>query len=445
MNVTKIHQIIPRKLPGLLFVLLMIIALLGLVGCGGSGQTGSSGPLPAPSAPAVLQGYLGTQGAQYGSIGGVWQMSLNDTGHTYNIPLSSDLVQDGTGTTTLSNSVLQLAGVDAGNIGYAVEIPGRAVLYRPCGPNESTQTAPVIFVAQGACLNLNSTATFQFVQLPDMRWNPATDWAYGSVQTSTSGTQWSFSNLSLFTQSGNSVQAPAMLPAVCGASKNGNLISSLPDTANNIPATTIGVGPTGFFFADASLNSVPNGPGQSGTYLVSALPAKVGVIQPASALDTSAVMAAKYTGLLFEPCPSTSNGISCGEGGNANDLMTKLVAFVPGSSGALIGGGFPSSFSASGGIAFDLTQSPANNVGIMLGSQDSKNNGLYKTALATLPDPNSLCLSTTGAAGKDTGGNPTCTVPAVAVVGNPEGKYAIFLIAEDLLTSRPLGIYLYQQ
>jgi len=286
-------------------------------------------------------------------------------------------------------------------------------------------------IQQGDCLQLNGTAAFQFVPLPDARWNPATDWAYGSLQASTSGTQWSFSNLSLFTLSGSVVKAPAMQTGTCGDTKNGNVISILPDTTNNIPATTVGVGPTGYFFADASFSFSTE---------VLALPGKIGVIQPASALDTSAVTAASYKGLLFRAVPMNSPDY-----GTASNPMTQLVAFGPGTIGALAGGSYPSSQSNLGGVVFDLTQSPASNIGITLGTEDAKNNGLYKAASVTLPDSGNLCSTTTGTAGKDATGNPTCTVPAVAVVGNPEGKYAIFLIAEDLLTSRPLGIYLYQQ
>jgi hypothetical protein len=438
MNIITLHRKIPGTLLGLPFVFLMLIALLGLAGCGSSGQSGSSTVLPTPPTPAVVQGYLGTQGAQSANNGGgVWQMSLDDADHTYHIALSQDLGYEGIGTTTSSNGVVLVGQESVGNgIGYAVEIPGRATLYRPAGLSQYIYTAPVVLVAQGDCLNLNGTATFQFVPLPDMRWNPSTDWAYGSVQASTSGIQWNFSNLGLFTQGGSSVQTPALQAGTCADSSNGNMVSILPDTANNIPATTIGVGPTGFFFADASFTPSH----------VQVLPAKVGVIQPTSALDTSAVTAAKYTGLLYEaPCSDNSN--QCGNfGGSATNPMTELVVFGPGASGTLAGGAYPSRESTNlASIVFDLTQSPATNIGITLGPQDAKNNGLYKSASVTLPDPSNLCSTTTGTAGKDASGNPTCTVPAVAVVGNPESKYAIFLIAEDLLTNRPLGIYLYQQ
>jgi hypothetical protein len=36
-------------------------------------------------------------------------------------------------------------------------------------------------------------------------------------------------------------------------------------------------------------------------------------------------------------------------------------------------------------------------------------------------------------------------LPAVAVAGNPEGKFSIFLIAQDAVNNSPLVIFLFQQ
>jgi hypothetical protein len=50
-----------------------------------------------------------------------------------------------------------------------------------------------------------------------------------------------------------------------------------------------------------------------------------------------------------------------------------------------------------------------------------------------------------GIPGTDSQGNPTCTLPAVAVSGNPENKFAIFLITQDLVNQSPMVIYLFQE
>src|SRR6267143_2054296 len=59
-----------------------------------------------------------------------------------------------------------------------------------------------------------------------------------------------------------------------------------------------------------------------------------------------------------------------------------------------------------------------------LGPEDQTNFGLYKSATIHILDPNKVC-------------NPTgiCALPAVAIVGNPEGKFAIFLIAQDTVNN----------
>jgi hypothetical protein len=36
-------------------------------------------------------------------------------------------------------------------------------------------------------------------------------------------------------------------------------------------------------------------------------------------------------------------------------------------------------------------------------------------------------------------------LPAAAVAGNPENKFAIFLIAQDIVNQSPMAIYLFQE
>ena len=84
---------------------------------------------------------------------------------------------------------------------------------------------------------------------------------------------------------------------------------------------------------------------------------------------------------------------------------------------------------------------------IDFGSEDAGNFGLYKSARVTIPDPAGSPGACTppGVAGTDSQTNPTCTLPAIAVVGNPEDRFAIFLIAQDTVNNSPMAIYLFQQ
>ena len=80
--------------------------------------------------------------------------------------------------------------------------------------------------------------------------------------------------------------------------------------------------------------------------------------------------------------------------------------------------------------ADDVTQTPATNITIDLGAQDAQN-GLYKSVTVTVPDTYGDCVQQTYG-GKDVNGNPTCIFHGEAVIGNPNGKYAIFITVADL-------------
>jgi hypothetical protein len=95
----------------------------------------------------------------------------------------------------------------------------------------------------------------------------------------------------------------------------------------------------------------------------------------------------------------------------------------------------PSSSAVCGGVfQKDVLNTAQVNLLLDLGNEDQTQFGLYKSATIQIPDPNKTC-SLSG----------TCILPAVAVVGNPEGKFAIYLIAQDIVNNSPLLICLYQQ
>jgi hypothetical protein len=281
--------------------------------------------------------------------------------------------------------------------GFALEIPGRAALVRP-----GLNTTPVVpVVAQTTCPSF-SGVTLQFVTLPSSSWAVRTDPAYGSLQVSASGTAWTFSNFKQSTLGGSATRPGAALsPGVCAQSLAGMVVTIPPNPA------TMALGPSGFFVID-------EGPGN---------PGEVGVIQPATALNTSSVVNSLYLGFMYEPAA-----------GLVGLPVTQLAAFgcsgsscpSPPSPTSLVGGVFPT----------DDPSTPANtDTSIDLGQQDSASSGLYKKAQVTIPDPFAVCGTGTG----------TCTLPAAALIGNPEGKFAIFLIAQDIVNFSPMVMILYQQ
>jgi hypothetical protein len=79
----------------------------------------------------------------------------------------------------------------------------------------------------------------------------------------------------------------------------------------------------------------------------------------------------------------------------------------------------------------DVTQTPPSNITIDLGTQDSSNNGLYKSVTVTVPDTYRTCIQQPYG-GTDANGKPTCIFQGEAVAGNPSGKYAVFVTVNDL-------------
>jgi hypothetical protein len=195
--------------------------------------------------------------------------------------------------------------------------------------------------------------------------------------------------------------------------------------------STISIGPSGFFVADQSDPTQALATGAS----------VAGVIEPASPLSTSDLASQQYLGFVYqEATPIGLNGVP------PTVALTFPVSFgLSGSGGGmLVGGDFPND---------DVTEVPNSDMSIILGNQDGTYNGLYLNATITVLDPAQNCANYQGAGetattGVNAEGYNTCTFPAVAVVGNPEGKYAIFITAYNWaarLDGAPMQIYLLQK
>jgi hypothetical protein len=398
----------------------------------GASCGGSSKALPAPQGlPALTiagpsNSYLGTQ-----SPVEQWQVSVDHTSNSFS---AADLTNS-SGGTVLGSIVNQIGflGLAQTNVsppfqpfGFALEIPGRALLLRP-----GINTAPLAALVPGSCLNIDGNVTFQFVTLPGTNWQVATDTAYGKVQASANGSAWNFSNFTQFTL-GNSSQIGATLTTgACATNATGGLVTIPPNPPSNVPAT-LGVGPSGFLVANQFLSTASGIP--SGA---------AGVIQPSTSVSTSSVVGSNYLGFIYEP-NVTASPTSC----SADCLApTQMAAF----SGSLTTcQTLPSSSGMCGGAFFNdsLTnvKQSSTDTTIELGSEDPGNFGLYKSATVTIPDPagSSGACTPPAVVGTDSQNSPTCTLPAIAVVGDAENRFAIFMIAQDKVNNSPLVIILFQ-
>ena len=414
-------------------VLVFAAAVLSAA-CGGKSDLNlTPSGLPPLSQASELNSYVGTQGTDpsTGNSGAVWQVTINHTTNSFSASDYAAQLVTANGLFAFDGGFLNFSQTNPAPAfqadGFTIEIPGRVAFFRPgfnsfnSTQDTATSASSPVAMVPGNCLGLFDV-TFQFVTLPAAKWTAGTDVAYGSfqvnsLQPSSSGTTWNFSNLTQLTLAKTQSQSGATLSdGICAQSVVGAVVSIPPASATG-NTITVAAGPSGFLIMN-------NGPNTSGA---------VGVIQPSSALNTSGVLSANYLGFISEPAiPLPLSGVP---------TANQVAFFGCPSSGCkpsgttLVGGAYPND---------DPTQPANTNITINLGAQNATNNGLYDSATVTIPDPANACTAP-GVAGQDSQGNPTCALPAAAVAGNPENKFAIFLIAEDVVNQSPMAIYLFQE
>jgi hypothetical protein len=388
-------------------VLPFALALV-MAGCG-SGSQSSTAPggfkTPVPAGP--YNTYVGTSpdDAGAGNSFGVWAATVDRTNSYFSDwdVTSGGSINKVVGTFATSGKFLSLTQTNGSSAlsipaGYAFEIPARVAILRP-----GDSTVPIVAMVPTGCQQISGSVQFNFVSLPTANvnntpsWNPAAAEAYGSLSLATSGSAWNFSSYKVSTLSG----APAsnsgaqLPPGSCGLVGAGDSIYLPVDPSTRLPQN-IAIGPTGFYIAD------------QGSFANAANPSQIGILQPSAQLTTSDVLSQNYVGFIFES--GADSGSSFPE-----SQIASFGASVP--AGQLSGGAYAND---------DPTQAAASNFLINLGSQDATRNGLYPSVVIT-----NLDFGT--------------TYSGVAVVGNPESKYAIFIIAEDSDNGLPINFLLFQQ
>jgi hypothetical protein len=411
-----------------------LLALTLLTGCGGGSKTlivpdpSATIGLPTPAAAGPVNTYTGTQ------TPGEWSFTLDNTNGVYSYQPVTYPAPATTGTTTTANGFTVLS-----TGGLALEVEGRAAILRP---GDSTN-APVFGVPQTECYPIIGRLLFQYLAAEPYN---TTSGTYGSIAASTdsTGTSWTFGDLE-----GDANAGPTSFSTTCSTSNNLSTINfngaeTLLDNyfflngnygntgTVQIPAantqSNIWIGPTGFFVAD---QSVPAGNIiYGGTITSSTGSSVIGVAEPLSALTMSDIASTSksYLGFIYEP--------------GYNSLATSTV---------------PVSFAGLTGEEYlngDVTQAldSTTTTIISLGKQDSTYNGRYDSVSITVLDPNQGCATAgKGTAGVNSDGYITCTFSGKAMVGNPGGKYALFITATNWATykyavgAQDMNIYLFQQ
>ncbi len=353
--------------------------------------------------------------------------------------------------------------------GWAVELAGQAGGLVQMAGQPFTPMVPAV-----TCPSISSAETFLFVTLPaglirsgtgQNAWNPQLETAYGSADISASGSTVTFANIKQYILPSAGGVTLANTPSssvtgTCSTTVYGETVAvpanptiTIDPTGTQIigPQAMLGIGPSGLLVEDNGTlghNSAP--------FYENALGAGTGAIglpKPSSALNTSSLVSAQYQGFFYGGGSYSSarnaslNWSSLAASFGFPSVPPTCAAVAPQTATMVYGGDFPvnpatglpdpslSAVQASGGFGnCDFA--------IDLGVQDTSTNGLFPAA--TVYVGKGFCPSS---------GATTCTpvaqpyhFPAVAIAGQLNGKFAIFLIGEDTAGSpnQAWGIYLLQ-
>jgi hypothetical protein len=463
------------------------IATAAIWGCGGSSNTSSGGPPPQVKVPATYFA-VAVAGAYAGaSISDSEYLStytVDDTKQTFAQSIytfgSGDqkgpqLDYSGNSATaarglvhlgiTYSNSLYGSSVNNGSGVSYNPPLSGNWLFELPGQAGGFVDLKGMPFVPMVAAQQCPSgSQSFEFISIPTYvgadqagfnggihNWNPDQDVAYGAVSISANGTAITFSKIRQFTASGKSVSSypdiegdpPAInsIEGACSPTFYGNTISvpgqvsiSNPGVGETISApAVVGIGPSGLLVEnDGETSSLVANAGLSGyqPFLGSGTGA-VGLVEPTSQIDIGSLSKAQFVGVTYGGGTTT---------GDWTSTMTSM-GFPSAPSGCptgsfhtpLFGGDYPGN---------DPTQSPAGvqagfgncNLVLDLGAEDPSNKGLFR---------NSTVYFGAGFGGKATARH---SFPATAIVGQLDGKFAVFAIGVDNNGSpaQARGIYLFQ-
>ncbi len=343
---------------------------------------------------------------------------------------------------------------------FAVELSGQA------GGLVQIAGQPVVpVVAAVACPSLKTAQSYQFLSIPAAlidsankgqqraTWDPKTDTAYGSVDISSEGSIVTFSNIRQYTLpsvGGSGLpqqQAASSVTGACGKTVFGNTITmgqltvKTPGGAEGQsvpPQASVGIGPSGLLVEHAGIDGkAATFPGTSpALYYDNTLGAGTGAVglpKPASALDTGALRARQYLGFVYGPGIYAGTSGTPGTGASSHlasfgfsTIPPSCTSVAPSNSALIYGGDYASDDPSTSSDGFGNCD-----LAIDLGTQDSVNNGLFPNATVWLGA--SYSANTTGK---------TYSFPAVAIAGQLNGKYAVFLLGLD--STQPWAIYLLQ-
>jgi hypothetical protein len=344
--------------------------------------------------------------------------------------------------------------------GWAVELAGQAGGLLQMAGQPFTPMVPAV-----TCPSMSSAETFLFVTLPaglitsgtgSNAWNPQLETAYGSADVSASGSTVTFANIkqNILPSAGGGTPANTPSSSVTGACSTtvyGETVAVPANPTETVttspggsiqsgtnPQAMLGIGPSGLLVEDNGTLGHNSAPFYEN--VLGAGTGAIGLPKSSSALNTSSLVSAQYQGFFYgggsyNSARNTSlNWSSLAASFGFSSLPSTCSSVAPQTSTMLYGGDFadnnPAASAVQTGGGFGNCD-----FAIDLGAQDSSTNGLFSAA--TVYVGSGFSANTTGK---------SYSFPAVAIAGQLNGKFAIFLIGEDTKGSpnQAWGIYLLQ-
>lgn len=331
---------------------------------------------------------------------------------------------------------------------FAVELADQAgglvqLLGQPVAP----------LVAATECPNFTTAQTYQFLTIPapvltsstygdGIAWDPTSETAYGSVDISSSGSTVTFKNINQFmlpSEGGTKVSsAPSSATGACGSTSYGNitvapgeLVITNPGNGQTVPAQAkIGIGSnSGLLVEDNAATGVAS---TSYNNTLGAGSGAVGLPKPSSAMGSNPVSGPQYLGFIYaagvQPLYSGSAAWSSHLASFSYSSTSSGCATFAAQTGALSNGIYGGDYTND-----DPTTYTSGNCdfAIDLGNESTTSYGLYPAATVWI--------------GANYAGNTAKTTyhfSAVAIAGQLNGKYAIFVLGVD--STQPWAIYLLQ-
>lgn len=317
----------------------------------------------------------------------------------------------------------------------------------PQGQADTSQNL-IPFISNASCPNVAGKHTYQFLTFPGTTgqnaWDFQTDAAYGTVQVATlqSGTVDNLSGITQYLLPGGQVSpgtavtlnpGPTDMSGSCGLSAAGSLMSFSYNDILGVPHYAELNLASGFLLeSDTGVGSENQGVSN----ILGAGYGAIGLQQPSAAVGATTLAGGNFKGFIHasDSYTSTASFSGAATSSGACTSFAKSIKSLPSrpSANAIYGGEYA-------GNDPSVSKTANCDMAIDLGSEDSKNNGLFPDATVYIGSAFPLNNSGIG-----TGPGTSYSIPAVAIVGQINGQNAVFLLAEDTVAGlgHSVGIYL---